>query len=102
MMRRFKNEGFFLVQEAENGDAKSDKKGSEKKTRNQKQPVPRRKEKWNKKRPVFKKEKRRNQTEKGKRKKGDEKPIFFFKKKGEDKPEGRNKKRKRWRKKRGL
>ena len=70
-MRRFKNEGFFLAQEAEKTKKLEMQKATkkvQKKTRNQKQPVTRRKEKWNKKRPVFKKEKRRKQTEKGKEK----------------------------------
>ena len=56
MMRRFENEGFFLFQEAEKkqqiGDAKRDPKSFFLKKKS-KTLVPRRKEKWNKKRHVF-------------------------------------------------
>ena len=58
-MRRFKNEGFFWVREAEKNKKlemhKSDQKSSRKKK--SKTLGPRRKEKWNKKRHVFKEEK---------------------------------------------
>ena len=59
MMRRFKNEGFLWFKKLKKhkiGDAKSDHKSSKKKKKS-KTLVLRRKEKWNKKRHVFLKEK---------------------------------------------
>ena len=75
-----KTKGFFgsrSWKKQKIGDAKSDHKSSKKKKKS-KTLVLRRKEKWNKKRHVFLKEKMKKTNWKSWKKIGDEKPKFFF------------------------
>ena len=97
--RRF----FFVVQEAEKtqiGDAKSDQKSSKKEKKSKTLYPEGRKNGTRRDMCFFFSKKKTNW--KREKKKGDEKPKFNKKIKGEDKPEERNEKRKRGRKKRGL
>ena len=105
MMRRFRKRRFFFGSRSwknKIGDAKRDQKSS-KKSRNQEHLYPEGRKNGTRKDLCSKKKNEEIELKKGKRKREMKNRIFFFLKiKGEDKPEERNKKRKRWSKKRGL